>query len=75
MLESNEDNLKKTTQTKDEATEITNENEVISDKMNKELESQEARVESEVSENTFFNSVSVRDIWLQYLTFNNNNNR
>lgn len=52
MLESNEDNLKKTTQTKDEVTEITNENEVISDKMNKELESQEAKVESEASENT-----------------------
>ena len=49
MLESNEDKIKKTTQSKDEVIEPTNENEVISEQVNIELDSKEVVVEDEVT--------------------------
>jgi len=49
MLESNEDKIKKTTQSKDEVIEPTKENEVISEQVNVELDSKEVVVEDEVT--------------------------
>jgi len=49
MLESNEDKIKKTTQSKDEVIEPTKENEVISEQVNVELDSKEVVVENEVT--------------------------
>ncbi len=49
MLESNEDKIKKTTQSKDEVIEPTKENKVISEQVNVELDSKEELVEDEVT--------------------------
>ena len=49
MLESKEDKIKKTTQTKDEVIETTNENEVISEQVNKDLDRKEVEVDDEVT--------------------------
>ena len=49
MLESNEDKIKKTAQPKDEVIETTNENEVISEQVNKDLDRKEVEVDDEVT--------------------------
>ena len=49
MLESKEDKIKKTTQTKDEVIETTNENEVISEQVNVDIDSKEVEVDDEVT--------------------------
>ena len=49
MLESNEDKIKKTAQPKDEVIETTNENEVISEQVNKDLDRKEVEVDDVVT--------------------------
>ena len=49
MLESKEDKIKKTTQTKDEVIETTNENEVISEQVKVDIDSKEVEVDDEVT--------------------------
>ena len=49
MLESKEDKIKKTTQTKDEVIETTNENEVISEQVKLDIDSKEVEVDDEVT--------------------------
>ena len=49
MLESKEDKIKKTTQTKDEVIETTNENEVISEQVKVDIDSKEVEIDDEVT--------------------------